>query len=140
MAQSNYAYNRETYKTYTLRVNREKDAAVIEHLDRQKSMNAYVLDLIRADMKEVPQADAISYEVIEQRGNEHEILATHESMADAVKFLLLYVGGFAPCGRVYIVKKFTGSIKQSDITAGMVSSFENDSNLIVEEEEKKNAE
>lgn len=46
-------YNRTKYKSYLVRVDREKDKAVIERMAKVQNISAYVRGLVYGDMKEV---------------------------------------------------------------------------------------
>ena len=46
-----YEYNRKTYKAYSLRINKNKDADIIEFLKHKESVNNYLIELIRRDME-----------------------------------------------------------------------------------------
>lgn len=44
-------YNHKNYKTVTLRLNREKDTEIINHLIAQENSTEYIRKLVRADIK-----------------------------------------------------------------------------------------
>ena len=124
-----YDYNRKTYSVVTLRINKNKDAGIIEHLAKKPSVNSYLLDLIRHDMEQTGTDG--TYEVIEDRGIQKQVLATYDNLKQAAEFVLLYVAGFDVGGRVYIAERFTGRLGDTDVPAGIVQ------NLQVETEESK---
>ena len=101
-----YEFNRSTYKAVTVRMNRAKDSDVINHLKGIKSVNQYVIDLIRRDMTQL-ESNPI-YEVIEDMGTRKDVLKGFRTLDDAVSFLYMYVASFTPSGRVYVVQRFTG--------------------------------
>ena len=43
-------YNAKTYKVLNIRI-KNTDIEILEHLDKQKSKNNYVIELIRKDLK-----------------------------------------------------------------------------------------
>ena len=101
-----YEFNRSTYKAVTVRMNRAKDGDVIEHLKGIKSVNQYIIDLIRRDIAQL-ESNPI-YEVIEDMGIRKDVLKGFRTLDDAVSFLYMYVASFTPSGRVYVVQRFTG--------------------------------
>ena len=101
-----YEFNRSTYKAVTVRMNRAKDSDVITHLKGIKSVNQYIIDLIRRDMEQL-ETNPI-YEVIEDMGTRKDVLKGFRTLDDAVSFLYMYVASFTPSGRVYVVQRFTG--------------------------------
>lgn len=101
-----YEFNRSTYKAITVRMNRAKDSDVINHLKGIKSVNQYIIDLIRRDMEQL-ESNPI-YEVIEDLGIRKDVLKGFRTLDDAVSFLYMYVASFTPSGRVYVVQRFTG--------------------------------
>lgn len=48
-------YVKEHYKPYYLRLSFEKEAEIINHLDRQQNKNEYLKQLIVNDMKTQPE-------------------------------------------------------------------------------------
>lgn len=44
-------YDAENTKSYTLKLNRKTDAAMIEHLDKQPNRQGYLKGLIKKDME-----------------------------------------------------------------------------------------
>lgn len=122
-----YEFNKSTYKAVTTRLNRIKDADIIQHLRGIKSVNQYVIDLIREDMaKRVTNAQ---YEVIEDMGTRKDVLKGFTTFEDAVSFLYMYVSNFTPVGRVYVVQRFTGI--QTDghkVRCGKVLNIEKEEN------------
>lgn len=44
-------YNRENYRRFALKVSIKNDADIIEKLESKESINAYIRDLIRADIE-----------------------------------------------------------------------------------------
>lgn len=48
-------YIKEHYKHYYLRLSHTKDKELMEHLDRIKNKNAYIKQLIAADMKKTQE-------------------------------------------------------------------------------------
>ena len=47
----NNDYNKKTYKLISLRLRKKEDANIINFLKTKKSINSYLLDLIKEDMK-----------------------------------------------------------------------------------------
>ena len=45
-------YNRAKYKSYLVRVDREKDKAVIDRMEAVENISAYVRSLVYGDLKE----------------------------------------------------------------------------------------
>lgn len=45
-------YRAESIRSYTLQLNRNTNAEELDHFENQPNKNAYLLDLIRRDMKE----------------------------------------------------------------------------------------
>lgn len=43
-------WQRESTRQYTIRLNREKEADLIEHLEQNKPVQGYIKELIRQDM------------------------------------------------------------------------------------------
>lgn len=101
-----YEFNKATYKAVTIRLNRMNDADVIKHLKGVKSVNQYIIELIRKDAA-VSNKEAL-YEVIEDTGTRKDVLKGFKRLDAAVSFLYEYVSLFTPLGRVYIVQRFTG--------------------------------
>lgn len=131
-----YEFNKSTYKPITARLNRVKDSDVIQYLRGVKSVNQYIIDLIREDMSR--RVSNPLYEVIEDMGTRKDVLKGFQTFEDAVSFLYMYVSSFTPVGRVYVVQRFTGI--QTDghkVRCGKVLNIEANTNT--ESEEKENA-
>lgn len=131
-----YDFNKSTYKPITARLNRVKDSDIIQYLQGVKSVNQYIIDLIREDMSR--RVSNPLYEVIEDMGFRKDVLKGFQTFEDAVSFLYMYVSQFKPMGRVYVVQKFTGI--QTDghkVRCGKVLNIEANTNT--ESEEKENA-
>lgn len=47
----NNEYNRETYRSFSVRFNREDEKKIIKWLEKQKSVKKYLTDLILKDME-----------------------------------------------------------------------------------------
>lgn len=45
------AYNKENYKGVSIRLSYDKEQDIIEHLNNYSSIKAYLINLIRADIK-----------------------------------------------------------------------------------------
>lgn len=43
-------FNKKNYKNYHIKINL-KDKAIIDHLEKQKSKNGYIINLIKKDMR-----------------------------------------------------------------------------------------
>ena len=131
-----YEFNKSTYKPITARLNRVKDSDIIQYLQGVKSVNQYIIDLIREDMSR--RVSNPLYEVIEDMGFRKDVLKGFQTFEDAVSFLYMYVSQFEPMGRVYVVQRFTGI--QTDghkVRCGKVLNIEANTNN--ESEEKENA-
>lgn len=48
--QYNNAYNRETYRSFSVRLDKKKEKRVISWLEKQPSLKHYLMDLVEADM------------------------------------------------------------------------------------------
>ena len=130
-----YEFNKSTYKPITARLNRVKDSDVIQYLRGVKSVNQYIIDLIRADMSR--RVTNPLYEVIEDMGTRKDVLKGFQTFEDAVSFLYMYVSSFTPVGRVYVVQRFTGIQKDGHkVHCGKVLNIEADK---TESEENENA-
>lgn len=131
-----YEFNKSTYKPITARLNRVKDSDVIQYLQGIKSVNQYVIDLIRADM--TARGKNPIYEVIEDWGTRKDVLKGFQTFNEALSFLYMYVSQFEPVGRVYIVQRFTGILSDGHkVRCGKVLNIEANKNT--ESEEKENA-
>lgn len=131
-----YEFNKSTYKPITARLNRVKDSDIIQYLQGVKSVNQYIIDLIREDMSR--QVSNPLYEVIEDMGFRKDVLKGFQTFEDAVSFLYMYVSQFEPMGRVYVVQRFTGiQTNGHKVRCGKVLNIEANTNN--ESEEKENA-
>lgn len=101
-----YEFNRSTYRAITVRLNRVKNADIINHLHNMKSVNQYIIDLIYEDMARTDSNPI--YEVVEDNGTRKDVLKGFRQFDQAVAFLYMYVSQFTPTGRVYVVQRFTG--------------------------------
>ena len=129
---AHYEYNKETYKVITLRINRNTDADIIEKLEEQKSINAYLINLMRKDMNLHASAE---YEVIEMVQNHNHVVASFHTLAEAHDFLEYYAAKFPGAGYpVRIVRKFNATLANgTQVLAGEVIKQN------TEMEEKENA-
>ena len=116
---AHYDYNKDTYKVVTLRINRNTDADIIEKLEEQKSINAYLLNLVRKDMSMHASAE---YEVIEIVQNQNHVVATFHTLAEAHEFLEYYAAKFPGAGYpVRIVRKFNAMLANgTKVVAGEI--------------------
>ena len=107
-----YQKNRETYKPITLRV-KLTDKDLLEWLNSQKSINASIMRLIRDEVERTNQKPAQErirqFELIEQsEPYTHTVIASYDTLEEAVRGLVDYVQAFTPAGRVYVSERFTG--------------------------------
>lgn len=116
---AHYDYNKETYKVITLRINKNSDADIIGKLEEQKSINAYLINLIRKDINLHASAE---YEVIEVVENQNHVIATFHTLAEAHDFLEYYAATFPGSGYpVRIVRKFNAALANgTQVVAGEV--------------------
>jgi hypothetical protein len=56
----NNAYNRENYRSFSIRYGKENEKKIIAWLEKQKSVKAYITDLILADMEKTKAAKKAS--------------------------------------------------------------------------------
>ena len=52
----NNAYNRENYRSFSIRYSKDNEKKVISWLEKQDSIKSYVTDLILADMEKQKEA------------------------------------------------------------------------------------
>lgn len=48
----NNEYNRQNYRSFSIRMNREEEKHIINWLEKQKSLKKYIISLIEKDMRE----------------------------------------------------------------------------------------
>ncbi len=53
----NNAYNRENYRSFSIRYSKENEAELIQWLESQPGVKKYISDLILADMKKKKKAE-----------------------------------------------------------------------------------
>ena len=107
-----YQKNRETYKPITLRV-KLTDKVILDWINTQKSVNASIMRLIRDEVERTNQKPAQErirqFELIEQSEPcTHTVIASYDTLEEAVRGLVDYVQAFTPAGRVYVSERFTG--------------------------------
>lgn len=56
----NNAYNRANYRSFSIRYGKENEKKIIAWLEKQKSVKAYITDLILADMEQTKAAKKAS--------------------------------------------------------------------------------
>lgn len=129
---AHYEFNKKTYHAITLRINRNTDADIIEKLESEKSVNAYLLKLIRKDMYMQTCSD---YEVIEVVNGVNHVVGRFPRYADAVEFLQAFVYQFPTGNPVKIVRRYEATLSNgTKVICG--ETIENESK---EQEEKENA-
>lgn len=61
-------FNKENYKQFTLRINK-KDLEVLEQLEKQSSINSYIINLIKQDIKDEKTISKLSKKLEEKEKN-----------------------------------------------------------------------
>ena len=77
---AHYEFNKQTYYAVTLRINRNTDPDIIDHLKAQESVNGYLLTLIR---------DAMT-----RKENVYELIETVQTSTDLARISGFSVGSY----------------------------------------------
>lgn len=99
---AHYEFNKQTYYAVTLRINRNNDPDIIEHLKAQESVNGYLLTLIRDAMTRQENI----YELIETVNGTHTAITCFPTLEGARDFLEWYVRECPAPYPVEIVRKY----------------------------------
>lgn len=133
---AHYDFNKRTYHTVTLRVNRNTDADIIEKLEEERSVNAYLLNLIRKDMY---MQTCSKYEVIEEIENKKHVVGNFPTYADALEFLQAFVYQFPSSYPVRIVRRYEATLSNGTKVICGEDVTDNTTKESTETEEKENA-
>ena len=112
-----YEYNKGRYVSLMVRIKAD-DTALLDWIKAQKSANASILALIRAEverMAQTPEAPACRpYELIEEKGGMYHTLAEFDSAEDAMACLIDIAGAFEDTGKLYITQRIKGKALTAD--------------------------